>query len=155
MILDGDTLQSISSIRNGQKSQGSNAMDMDKGWLTSRQDNLLRISLSLQSEVTDVHWERPLWCKGDWRKGICRPHRCDTQGAGDGSGGALCPTVHVCGKGVIEGGVAFLVQGRSSGDTCDATVCIHYYTHYTTLNTTHNDGLCSYCKDRHRYLDLH
>ena len=104
MILDGDTLQSISSIRNGQKSQGSNAMDMDKGWLTSRQDNLLRISLSLQSEVTDVHWERPLWCKGDWRKGICRPHRCDTQGAGDGSGGALCPTVHVCGKGVIEGG---------------------------------------------------
>ena len=62
-------------------------------------------------------------------------HRWDTRGTGDGNGGALCATVRVCGKGVIgwgEGGgieglwAAFLVQGRSSGDTCDATVCTDY-----------------------------
>ena len=75
--------------------------------------------------------ERPLWCKGDWRKGICRPHRCDTQGAGDGSGGALCPTVHVCGKGVIEGGLHSWYKGGHLG-----TLVMLLFAPITIIHTT-------------------
>ena len=151
-------------------------MHANKGWLTTgHQDNFPRISLLhsvsllLYYQVEIPVW--PLWCKGDWRKGICRAHRCDTQmahtraahrwdtrGTGDGNGGALCATVRVCGKGVIEGLWALhsWYKGGHLGTLVMllfASITIHKL--HTLLNTTHNDGLCSYCKGRHRYSDLH